>query len=127
MNPMNIKHIVISLVVVFILFILVRANQDDQSYESPRAQIPLQYHNHYRSFDNYQSFSSCSFKNQNQSNSNRHEILQKKMKGYREKTYWGLEHPTQERTRYMSGNEFETFMREEIQEKDADVYWGAEY
>lgn len=49
------------------------------------------------------------------------------MKGYREQTYWGSEHPVQERTRYLDDDEFNRYLREEIEEKDADVYWGAEY
>lgn len=49
------------------------------------------------------------------------------MKGYREQTYWGSEHPLDEETRYLNDDYFSSFIQEEIEEKDADVYWGAEY
>lgn len=127
MNPIRSRHIVISLIVAFILFILVKANQDNNPVKNSGAHTLLQSQYSFRSFDSDQSFSSYSFQTQTQSNLNRHEILKKKMKGYREITYWGSEHPTQERTRYLNDDEFNRFLREEIEEKNADVYWGAEY
>ena len=127
MNPIKSRYIVISLVVALILFILVKANEDDHLYENSRAHTPLQSYNHYRSFDSDHSFSSYSFRTQTQSNLNRHEILQTKVKGYRESTYWGSEHPTQERTQYFTDDEFERFIYEKVELKDVDVYWGAEY
>ncbi len=127
MNPINSRYIVISLVVAFFLFLLVKANEDDYSIEYSRTNTQIQSQNSYPSFGSDRSFSSYSFRTQTQSNLNKHEILQKKMKGYREHTHWGSEHPTQERTRYFTDNEFEIFVREEIEENDAEVYWGAEY
>ncbi len=125
MNSIKSRHIVISLVVAFILFILVKANEDIHLYEYPGAQI--QSHTSYFSLDCDQYFSSYSFKTQTQSNLNRHEILQTKVKGYREATYWGEDHPKQEQTRYVSDDEFGRFIYEELELKDEDIYWGAEY
>jgi len=50
-----------------------------------------------------------------------------KVRGYREATCWGEEHSVQEKTRYQDRAEFETFMREEIEYKDAAIYWGEKY
>jgi hypothetical protein len=127
MNPIRRRHIIFCLVVALILFILVRANDNDHPYEYPRPHNPLQSPSPSPSFDSDQSYSSFSIRTQTQSNINRHEILKKKMKGYREATYWGSEHLVQERTRYMTDDEFQTHMREEIEYKDTDVYWGTEY
>lgn len=127
MNPMISRHIVISFVVAFILFILVRANQDDNQMEHPGVHTSLQSHTFYRSFNSDQSFSPYYHNSLSNSNLNRHDILQTKVKGYREQTYWGQEHPTQERTRYFSDEEFERFIYEKVELKDVDVYWGAEY
>ncbi len=127
MNPIRSRHIVISFVVAFIFFILIRANEVSNQLKHPGTHIPLQSQTSYRSFDNDQPYSSYSFKTQTQSNLNRHEILQTKVKGYREQTYWGSEHPLDEETRYLNDDYFSSFIQEEIEEKDADVYWGAEY
>lgn len=127
MNPIRSRHIGISLIVAFIIFILVKANQDNHPDEYYGAHTPLKSHTSYPPFDRGQLNSQNYHNSSSNSNIKRHEILQKKMKGYREKTYWGLEHPTQERTRYMDSDEFQTYMREEIEEKVADVYWGAEF
>ncbi len=127
MNPIRSKHIIIGLVVVFILFIIIRANLDDQPNEKIGTHTTLQSHNSYRSNVSDQSNSFYSVKTQNQSTFNRHDILQTKVKGYRETTYWGSEHPIQEETRYLNDDEFTRFVKEEIEDKDANVYWGAEY
>lgn len=58
---------------------------------------------------------------------NREEILRKNLKGYREQTYWGNEHPIDEKMRDLNDKEFNDFVEDEIKSKDADVYWGAEY
>ncbi len=59
--------------------------------------------------------------------SDRSEILKSKVKGYRESTYWGAEHPIDEQVRHMSDDEFERYINEEVIPEDNDVYWGAEY
>jgi hypothetical protein len=58
--------------------------------------------------------------------SHRHEILQTKVKGYREETYWGEQSSVDEKVRYMDDDEFKDFL-EEVELNDADVYWGATY
>jgi hypothetical protein len=62
----------------------------------------------------------------NPTNPTRKEILQTKVKGYREATFWGSEHPLDEEIRYQNDNEFDRFI-EEVELDDADVYWGVEY
>ena len=124
MNPIRIRHITTGLIIAFLLFLVI-ANQDNYQSEYPQTRTFPQSQTSYQSFDSYESLSNyCHYSS---TNSNRHEILNKKMKGYREQTYWGSEHPIQERTRYMESDEFDRFLREEIEEKDANVYWGAEY
>lgn len=121
MNSIRPRHIVIAFVVAFILFILLRANENHYPVANPGAQVS------YSSYDSGHSYSSSSKGTQLNSNLNRHEILQKKVKGYRESTYWGLEHPTQEKTKDLSDDEFDRFISEELELNDVDVYWGAEY
>jgi hypothetical protein len=57
----------------------------------------------------------------------REEIFERSVKGYREYTYWGSEHPIQEQTRHFDDDEFDTFIKEEIKDNDAKIFWGAEY
>lgn len=64
---------------------------------------------------------------QRNSDLNRDEVLKKSLKGYREKTYWGSEHPIIETTKDLNDKEFNRFLEDEIKSKDADIYWGAEY
>jgi len=61
------------------------------------------------------------------SNLNRDKILKESLKGYREQTFWGSEHPITETTKQLNDKEFNRFVEDEIKSKDVDVYWGAEY
>ena len=127
MGSIKFRHIVVGLVV-FILFLFLRIGDDDYSYEYPEAHtqgaIPTQQYDH--SFDNEQSYPYSSTWSHNPSIPTRHEILQTKVKGYREFTYWGSEHPTQEQVQQMNDDEFEKYI-EKVEENDVDVYWGAQY
>ncbi|KOH46802.1 hypothetical protein NC99_03880 [Sunxiuqinia dokdonensis] len=53
--------------------------------------------------------------------------MEKNLKGYREQTYWGNEHPVDEKVRHLDNDEFKDFVEDEIVAKDIDVYWGEEY
>lgn len=48
------------------------------------------------------------------------------MRGYRESTYWGEQPSIYEKVKQMSDDEFSRFI-DEVEENDANVYWGAEY
>ncbi len=122
MKTIKTRNIVIALVAAFILFILLRANEDTtQTFEDYGT------HTSYPSFDSDNSYSSSSKGRRLNSNLNRHEILQKKVKGYRESTYWGSEHPSYEKTKDLNNDEFDRFIEKEVEQKDDDIYWGAEY
>ena len=125
MKSIKTKHIVITLVIAFILYFLFWDSDDDFTNEYPGASSSSQSHSSNPSFDDERSYSSSQPKTQ--SNLNRQEVLKKNVKGYREATYWGAEHPTYEKTKNFSDDEFKRFMKDEIEEKDADLYWGAEY
>ena len=115
------KNILTGLVIAFMLFILIRPHEAPYHGEAPWP------HNSHPSLDSDQSYSSSSNGSRLNSNLNRHETLQKKVKGYRESTYWGVEHPIQEKTKDLSDDEFDRFINDEVEQKDEDVYWGAEY
>ena len=78
------------------------------------------------SFDDELAYPSSSTESIKPSSFNRHEILQSKVKGYRESTYWGEQHPTHDQVRQFSDDEFDRFI-DEVELNDADVYWGATY
>jgi len=128
MNPIRSKNIIVGLVIVFILFLLFAQGNDDYSYGQSGARTlgPIPTHSSYRSFDREQSYPTSSTWSHNQHISTRHEILQTKMKGYREATYWGAEHPNYEKVRDMNDDEFDCFI-EKVELNDADVYWGSQY
>jgi len=58
---------------------------------------------------------------------NRKEVLKQNVIGYREQTYWGNEHPIDQRIEDLNDKEFSDFIEEEVISKDIDIYWGAEY
>ena len=120
------KHIIIGLVIAFILFLFYWIGDEDYSYDQTRnhTQGAIQSHTSYHSFDIEHAYSSTG--SHNPSTLTRHEILQTNVKGYREETYWGEEHPTHEKIKHFSDDEFDDYL-EEVEQNDADVYWGAEY
>ena len=126
MNTIRRKHIVIGLAVTFILFLFCRNGDEDYSYDQTgtQAQGAFQSHTSFRSSDIEQAYSSTG--SYTPSNHTRHEILQTKVKGYREETYWGEQHPTYEKARDMSDYEFDRYI-DEVGINDADVYWGESY
>ena len=117
------KHIVIGLAVGFILFLFWWIGNDGYSYEPTGATTILPSH---LTFDSECNYTTTSTRSYNPTNPQRHEILQTKVKGYREETYWGEQHPTYEKVRDMSDYEFDRFI-DEVGINDADVYWGASY
>jgi len=123
MGSIRSKHIVIGLAVGFILFLFWWIGNDGHSYQHTGATTTLPSH---LSFDSERNYTITSTRSHNPTNPQRHEILQSKVKGYREQTYWGEQHPTQEKVRDMSDYEFDRFI-DEAGINDADVYWGASY
>jgi hypothetical protein len=120
------KHIVIGLAVGFILFLFCRIGADDYSNEYREAQIPAQTQASYYWNESKQAYPSSSIRSNDLTNPTRSEILQIDLKGYREATYWGSEHPLDEEIRYQNEDEFDRFI-ENVESNDAGVYWGAEY
>jgi len=116
------RTILISFVTTVLLtFALI--NNDKQS---TRNSIPdIEYKTQTILFNNFNS--SINFNQREMPNLNRDEILKKSLKGYREETYWGNEHSVSEKTKHLNDKEFNTFVQEEIKDKDVNVYWGAEY
>jgi hypothetical protein len=117
------KHILIGLAAGFILFLFCRIGNDGYSYQHPGATTTLPSH---LTFDSERNYSTTSTVSDNPTNPQRPELLQTKVKGYREETYWGEQHPTYEKVRDMSDYEFDRFI-DEVGINDADVYWGASY
>ena len=117
------KHIVIGLAIGFFLFLFCRIGNDGYSYQRPGATPALPSQLTFESNRNYTTTSTGSY---NLTNPQRHELLQTKVKGYREQTYWGEQHPTHEKVRDMSDYEFDRFI-DEVGINGADVYWGASY
>ena len=128
MNPIKSRHIVIGLMVAFILFLTYKIGDEDYSYNNLGAynQRPIQSHSSNPIKDSEQAYPSTSTWSHNPLSTNRHEFLQTKVKGYREETYWGEQHPIDEKVRDMSDYEFDRYI-DEVEENDADVYWGATY
>jgi hypothetical protein len=130
MNPIKSKHIVFGLAAAFILFLFNSLGDEDYSYGQTRNQAqfqsPMQYQSSYRSLESEPTLPFSSTRYPNPSNLSRHEILQTKVKGYREETYWGEQSSTAEKVKHFCDDEFDRFI-DEVELNDADVYWGAEY
>lgn len=128
MNPFKFKHIVIGLVIAFILFLFYRAREVDYSYDQTGIQPRFQATgpNGANESESESEYPYSSTRSPNPSNLTRHEVLQTKVKGYREETYWGEETSIDEKVKYMNDDEFDRFI-EETEQKDADLFWGAEY
>jgi hypothetical protein len=122
------KHIVIGLAAGFILFLFCRKAIDGYAYQHPGAtnQGATSTSPSHLTFDSECNYSTTSTVSHNPTNPQRHEILQTKVKGYREETYWGEEPPTHEKVRDMSDCEFDRFI-DKVGINDADVYWGTTY
>ena len=128
METIKSKHIVIGLIVGFILFVFYCIGNEGYSYEHPGATTPRPTPTSptHLTFDSERDYSTTSTGSHNPTNPQRHEILQTTVKGYREQTYWGEQHPTYEKVLDMSNDEFNDFV-EEVELSDDDVYWGVEY
>jgi hypothetical protein len=122
------KHIVIGLAAGFILFLFCRIGDEGYSNQHPgtTTQGATPTRPSHLTFDSERNYTTTSTRSNNPSNPTRHEILQTTLKGYRESTYWGEQHPIDEQVRDMSDYEFDRFV-DEVGIDDADVYWGATY
>lgn len=69
---------------------------------------------------NQNNFQSCPILNEE-------EVLKKSLKGYREQTYWGSQHPVYEKIHDFNNKEFNRFVKDEIKSKDVNLYWGTVY
>ncbi len=128
MVSIKFKHIVIGLLIIFILSLFHRKGNEDYSYGQSGTKIPnpIPIQSFDRSMDWEQDYPPSSTWSYNPTFPTRHELLQTKVKGYREETYWGEHTSTAEKVRYMDDDEFKDYL-EEVELNDADVYWGAEY
>ncbi|WP_053179229.1 hypothetical protein [Sunxiuqinia dokdonensis] len=123
------KHKIVSILPLFLfvfIVLLVKSNFDKKEYisSSPSTQHPTSS----KDFDFPISNSSQHYDSlQDIHPLDRNEILEKNLKGYREQTYWGNEHPVDEKVRHLDNDEFKDFVEDEIVAKDIDVYWGEEY
>jgi hypothetical protein len=127
MNTIRRKHIVIGLVIIFILFLLFTSEDEDYSYEFSKTQTQIpQLKQYYQSLNSEQSYPLSSALHNNPTNLQRHEILQTKVKGYREETFWGEQSSTVEKARHLNDDEFDRYI-EELVQNDSDAFWGAEY
>ena len=127
MNAIRRKHIVIGLVITFILFLLFSSEDEDYSYEFSKTQTQIpQLKQYYHSLNSEQSYPLSSALPNNPTNFQRHEILQTKVKGYREETFWGEQSSTAEKVRHLNDDEFDRYI-EDLEQNDSDAYWGAEY
>ncbi|NQU32092.1 MAG: hypothetical protein HQ521_02560 [Bacteroidetes bacterium] len=118
------RKILISLVATAIFGYAIVVNEKDSSIPNNTSSLPqpkfIQLNNTYSPPHHLPS-------PQGTSTLNRDEVLKKSLKGYREQTYWGSEHPIDEKIRDFDDKEFNTFVEDEIKSNDVDVYWGAEY
>jgi hypothetical protein len=128
METIKSKHIINGLVVGFILFLFYLLGQDGYTYQHPGAntQGTTPPHPSHPTFDSERTNPTTSTGSYNSTNPQRNVLLQTNVKGYREETYWGEQHPIDEKVRDMSDYEFDRYI-DEVEENDADVYWGATY
>ena len=117
------KKILISLVATALFGFAIIINESDSS----KSDDSLSYPHQPIQLNKSNSLPRQSYSPQGTSDLNRDEVLKKSLKGYREQTYWGNEHPIKETTKDFNDEEFNRFVEDEIKSKDVDVYWGAEY
>lgn len=95
-------------------------NEKDLTISNSTSSLPQSNHIEYRNTIPQQS-------PQRASSIDRIEVLQKNVKGYREQTYWGNEHPIDRKVEDLDESGFIDFIENEVKSKDIDIYWGAEY
>lgn len=121
------KRVVIGIGVLFIFIVLVAIVDQDLDAEYGAVYPNQRSQPHYPTYDN-RAIQANRYNNpQSNSSTNRSEVLKTKVKGYRESTYWGSEHPIDERIKEMNDDEFSRYISEKVAQNDNDVYWGAEY
>jgi len=120
---LKLKNIIMAIVIGFFIVLFLRAGHGD--YPRPHNPKSIISKSFYENIEG-QGVSLISDGAFNSFPTSRHEILQTKLKGYRKSTHWGQSSSTQENVRHMSDDEFDTFVSE-VEENDADLYWGAEY
>ncbi len=125
-NMKSKKVIILIIIIVGLISIGIPNDENTNSKSSNPPTVnqlqPTTYNNLNSSLQQYRYQRSS----ETQSSLNREEVLKKTLKGYREQTYWGNEHPITETTKHLNDREFNRFEKE-IKSKDADVFWGAEY
>jgi hypothetical protein len=121
------KLVVIGIVVLFISIVLVAFADRDQDAVYEAGSPNQQAHNEYPSYENIATPPYGYNNPQPSPSSDRAEIFKNKVKGYRESTYWGSEHPLDVRIEEMNDDEFNRYVSEEVVQNDNDVYWGIEY
>ncbi len=121
------RNIVIGLVIISLIILFCGISDKDCSNHYSGEQPQTQYHSSYPFNESERAFPSSSTRLNNPTSPTRHEVLQTKVKGYRETTYWGSEHPVVEEIRHYSDDEFDRYINEKVELKDADAYWGTEY
>lgn len=126
-DQLKLRYIVIAVAIAFLFFMFLKESNADYSTVTPGAYNT----NHNQSHYFYQAKElgeahSISLTEDDNPTSSKHDILQTKLKGYRESTYWGNEHTNHDLVKDMNDDEFGRYV-EEVEIKDADIYWGAEY
>lgn len=121
------RNIITGLIIVLIIFVCFRSKDSKQPSDPSKPSLIQESSTYNPKVNPIPSSYSYSFSSKDKSDLNRNEIFKKSVNGYREFTYWGSDHPIQEQTRHFDNDEFDTFIKEEIQENDSKIFWGAEY
>jgi hypothetical protein len=122
---MNIKWVSLILLILTTLILISTLRKENSQSES--SYPPINYSQSSTVINNNSNFNISYQSHQNQPALKRDSILRKSVKGYREQIYWGGEHPINEKVRQMDDDKFKEFIEDEIQSKNSDIYWGAEY
>lgn len=116
----NKRKIVISLISTVIVGYGIICSDKDTSNSNTTSSLPQSNHFEYTSPHRHSL-------PQGTSELNRDRVLTESVKGYREQTYWGNEHPIDQWTEDFSDKEFSDFIENDVKSKDIDIYLGAEY
>ncbi|WP_319229683.1 hypothetical protein [Draconibacterium orientale] len=114
------KKIIISVIATAIFGYAITQNEKESAVSDNTSSLSQSNHIEYRNPTPHHL-------SQGASSIDRIEVLQKNVKGYREQTYWGNEHPIDRKVEDMDDSEFSDFIENEVKSKDIDIYWGAEY
>jgi hypothetical protein len=123
--PNRARNIIIILIIGLILFLYFRNKDSNCPSEPLKPSFTQQSSTYNPNVNPIPSSYSYSFTSKDYQGSDRNETFKRSIKGYREYTYWGSEHPIQEQTRHLDDCEFEMYFKDEIENKE--TFWGAEY